>query len=110
MPDCKKIYEDYFNIKVDDEFVIHHLDGNRNNNDIKNLLMLPSELHGKYHEAQNEFETVYCSLNTNLTLASIMGVDLAFAKLAVLKNMIDKCHQWVNYKVHLELKKSQESK
>ncbi len=44
-----KYYEKYFGIEIPDGFVIHHIDSNRQNNHIDNLLMIPNELHNRYH-------------------------------------------------------------
>lgn len=46
----RKIYKDHYNIDFNSEYVIHHIDFDRNNNDISNLLLLPKELHRRYHE------------------------------------------------------------
>ncbi len=32
------------------KYVVHHIDENRANNSIDNLLLLPNVLHGKYHQ------------------------------------------------------------
>lgn len=42
-------YKRHFGIEFDNDFVVHHIDLNRGNNDISNLLLLPKELHAKYH-------------------------------------------------------------
>lgn len=47
----RKIYESWYGIKIPVGFDIHHIDFNRDNNDPKNLLMLPSELHHRYHQS-----------------------------------------------------------
>lgn len=51
-------YKRYYGIDFDKKYVIHHIDENRENNDIKNLLLLPLELHSKYHTYKNEFNLV----------------------------------------------------
>lgn len=61
MKDYKKIYADYYGIIWDSaEFEIHHIDRNRENNDIRNLVLLPKKLHKEYHRIisiiQNDFE------------------------------------------------------
>lgn len=54
--DYKRIYREYFGIKWDTkQLVIHHLDHNRKNNNINNLVLIPSKLHSKYHMCQSMF-------------------------------------------------------
>lgn len=45
----RKIYEDFHNIKIPKGWHIHHIDGDRNNNDISNLEMLKPDDHAKKH-------------------------------------------------------------
>ena len=50
MQNYRKIYADYYGIKWDSKlFEVHHIDRNRENNDIKNLVLLPKKLHREYH-------------------------------------------------------------
>lgn len=45
----RKFYEKQTGKKVPKDFDIHHIDLNRENNDIENLVAIPKELHKKYH-------------------------------------------------------------
>jgi hypothetical protein len=45
----RKIYEEHHNIKIPKGMHIHHIDGNRNNNDISNLEMLTPDEHAQRH-------------------------------------------------------------
>lgn len=45
----RKYYKDYYGIDFDSNYVIHHIDFDRSNNDINNLILLPSKLHSRYH-------------------------------------------------------------
>ena len=45
----RKFYEKQTNKKVPKDFDVHHIDLNRENNDIVNLVAIPKELHQKYH-------------------------------------------------------------
>ena len=48
--DYRQYYKDYYGIDFDGrKFEIHHIDLDRGNNDIKNLILLPKDLHKKYH-------------------------------------------------------------
>lgn len=39
------------------DFDIHHIDFNRENNNVENLIMLPKRLHHQYHFAINRFNS-----------------------------------------------------
>ena len=45
----RKFYEKQTNKKIPKDFDIHHIDFNRENNDIANLVAIPRQLHKKYH-------------------------------------------------------------
>lgn len=45
----RKYYKEYYGIDFGSEYDIHHIDFDRNNNSIENLLLLPKSLHNKYH-------------------------------------------------------------
>lgn len=47
--DYRQLYKDYYGIDFDDSMVVHHIDFDRTNNNIDNLLLMPRELHAKYH-------------------------------------------------------------
>jgi hypothetical protein len=50
----KKIYESYHNIKIPKGMHIHHIDGNRHNHDIINLLLCTPEEHQLIHKKQGD--------------------------------------------------------
>ena len=51
----KLVVEQYFKRKLKDNEVVHHIDGNRQNNKIENLAVLPSHLHHKIgHQSLQE--------------------------------------------------------
>jgi len=45
----KKIYEEKTGFKIPVNWHIHHIDLDRENNDVDNLIALPKEVHQKYH-------------------------------------------------------------
>ena len=50
MKDYKKIYRNTLSIKWDSNFYeIHHIDMDRTNNNISNLILLPKKLHKRLH-------------------------------------------------------------
>lgn len=52
----RKFYEKQTGKKVPKDFDIHHIDFNRENNDIMNLVAIPKKLHLKYHKALYEIQ------------------------------------------------------
>lgn len=49
MQDYRKKYKDHYGIEFGRDYVVHHIDKNRENNDISNLILLPNRLHSKFH-------------------------------------------------------------
>ena len=47
--DYRKFYKEYYGIDFGSEYSIHHIDFDRSNNDIGNLIVLPHSLHNNYH-------------------------------------------------------------
>ncbi len=52
----RKYYKEYYGIEFDGSYAIHHIDFDRSNNDINNLLLLPGKLHSRYHFLLNGFD------------------------------------------------------
>ena len=49
MKQYRKYFQDYYGIKLNKNYDIHHIDLNHENNQISNLMILPKKLHNKYH-------------------------------------------------------------
>lgn len=70
MVDYKKVYENAFGIKWDRRlYEVHHLDHNRENNNIENLLLIPKQLHRQLHLAEAQYAmTPYYGQSTYLSV------------------------------------------
>lgn len=44
-----KKYEQHHNVKIEKDWDVHHIDADRSNNDIENLIALPKEFHNVLH-------------------------------------------------------------
>jgi len=86
------------------EYSIHHIDEDRENNSIENLVMLPKRLHNKYHFLKN------CSGGNTLTInpkiVSILESGCGYNTFAI--NAMEKflkcwqeCNEWCDYKHYL---------
>lgn len=70
--DYRQYYKDYYGIGFDGrEFGVHHIDLDRENNDIKNLILLPKDLHKRYHDLLPYVQ----SLIDNKSLKTIIDIN-----------------------------------
>lgn len=58
----RKIWEKHNNKKIPEGYEIHHIDGNRNNNDPNNLMCVSIEEHIEIHKKQEEWGAVHAIL------------------------------------------------
>lgn len=63
--DYRKYYTKVLRTEIPNGYDIHHIDFDRKNNRISNLVMIPTELHNKYHKLLLELNVQF-SLNKNL--------------------------------------------
>ena len=57
MENYRKKYIEHLGLKeLPSEYHVHHIDGDRTNNDISNLVALPAQTHGRYHAALHDFK------------------------------------------------------
>lgn len=97
--DYRKIYKNHYNIEFGKEYVVHHIDENRDNNEISNLLLLPLELHSKYHTCKNYFGNVAKNgICFDLTDSGRMLRDMQLSELEKLLEVIKSIQEWVQYK------------
>ena len=99
-------YKRYYNIEFDSNFDIHHIDFNRNNNDINNLILLPKELHSKYHTLINELG--HADKNGNLKVNIILNfctLNYSAKIMEELGKILQEINTWLLYKQQLDMKK-----
>ena len=97
----RKLYKDYYGIDFDDYFEVHHIDRNRENNNIDNLLLLPSELHRQFHFNLNILEKY--KIEDISKISTTFEMDKNFLEVAESQVRIIKiiC-LWVNFKFNLD--------
>ena len=103
--DYRKQYKQHYNIEFDNSYDIHHIDFNKENNDIRNLLLLPKKLHLEYHSNLEKIDPLWkqgiVSINPKLEVATYAHL----LETKRLLNTIDKCMEWVNYKQMLDIER-----
>lgn len=102
-------YKRYYGIDFGSDYVIHHIDFDRNNNDISNLLLLPTELHQRYHFYLTalcgpSWKTGELLLNTKLSRFGLIPYSSDEMLLGLIET-IKECQKWLLYKEHLDMHK-----
>lgn len=54
----RKFYEKEMEIELPEDWDVHHVDGNRANNSIENLIAIPKKLHQNYHTIKAKIDTI----------------------------------------------------
>ena len=93
--DYRKLYKEYYNIEFSNLYEIHHIDRNRENNSIENLILLPKELHSKYHKT---FPPIveYLVIPSEINLSSNLALHEAEYALGIMKEI----NKWVFLKIN----------
>lgn len=97
MAHYRTIYKKHYGIKFSSEYVIHHIDENRENNDIKNLLLLPRVLHSKYHTYKTQYLTITgeSGICLDLTYSGSKQRDFQLSYLQSLTEVLSEISYWV---------------
>ena len=102
LKDYRLKYKRYYNIEFDNNYDIHHIDFNHNNNDISNLILLPKELHTKYHLCLNELGCFDGNLKFNAKI-NIHIEDGRSDLLVMLGEVLQEIKKWKIYKIQLDM-------
>ena len=96
--DYRAIYKEFYEIEFDSSFVIHHIDFDRTNNDIDNLILLPRGLHSKYHQVIREIQGTPKSENPLIDLK--ITTDMFYRRFAYedLAEVVTKIGDWVCFR------------
>lgn len=87
-------------------FEIHHIDGDRENNKIENLLMLPKELHTEYHARKDSLDRyMSCGFEVNIPKHAFRMAtpsnQMILSYMEKFQDVLIRCEHWVTYKYHL---------
>lgn len=103
MTDYRKLYAETFGITWDHkEMEVHHIDRDRTNNDIENLILLPSHLHDYLHTAFygarvifNDWRYTADSLLESIARSFFVGsMDMRYELLTDALRAIEACRKW----------------
>jgi len=107
MKKYRDYFKDYYNINFGADFEVHHIDLNRKNNDIDNLMILPKKLHHKYHMIINSTlslkesifdKTFNAKIHSSIICSDSYNLNMCKELIETLKE----CNKWYDYKLYLD--------
>ena len=104
-------YKRYYGIEFGRDYEIHHIDLNHNNNDIDNLVLLPKELHHKYHFYLNSVrkikseESYMCMFDARVhgNLLNVNSYEMN--AISNLVSVLNECSYWYDKKAKADMQK-----
>ena len=100
-------FKRYYDIDIPRDFDVHHIDLNHDNNDISNLMILPKDLHHRYHTAISGLNQKNGFIKLSIKICGNRA-DLDsyyFNKMTELVDILRECAKWRDFKEQLDLKK-----
>lgn len=95
----RKLYESHYGIKIPPGYEIHHIDQNRNNNDIDNLILLPKKLHSQLHWVHNILSGYFNGTDSFLiTMNNIHHCHYLSSTIEMWRNLCEELPQWITRK------------
>lgn len=101
LKDYREKYKRYYNIDFGSEYVVHHIDENRQNNDISNLLLLPRELHSKYHTYKTQYMMI--PYDPDLSTSASMARRLYKTTYNDFEKVLEEAEKWVDLKYRMDM-------
>ena len=104
-------YKRYYGIEFGREYEIHHIDLNHNNNDIDNLVLLPKELHHKYHFYLNAVrkikgeESYMCMFDARISGNLLNANSYERNAISNLISVLNECSYWYDKKAKADMQK-----
>lgn len=102
----RQLYKEWYGIEFGRDMAVHHIDYDRTNNEIDNLLLLPMELHIQYHVIMS-----HLGGNGNGQIEKVLlkprqlGESDKAKCLKTLSETIERIKPWINFKLKLDAKK-----
>ena len=103
MEKYRKDYQEFYGIELSSDMDIHHIDGNHKNNDMDNLIAIPSSLHAKLHAALAALDTYASStlgfyIRQGVKFSAMGGASCGLATLCReiprLESILDEVRVW----------------
>lgn len=102
LKDYRTLYKRHYEIDFNSSYQIHHLNCIHTDNRIENLLLLPTDLHQKYHFYKENAEISRDLINFNITSGLNNSNVYAIEQIQNFIKILEECSKWYDYKLYLD--------
>ena len=88
-------YNSLFNLSAEC-WDVHHIDNDHNNNDMKNLVLIPHELHQKYHTLRRT--AIMCQLPDRMFGNEVSTILYESNAISNYLSCLEECKTYMDYK------------
>lgn len=106
LKDYRLKYKLYYGVDFGQEFAVHHIDFNRANNGIDNLILLPKDLHERYHFLVAALFHSDDKLSVHYKIDIANGSTYEYDMMRQFCEVMQEVQKWKLYKVQLEMQRS----
>lgn len=98
--DYRQLYKDHYHIDFGSDMVVHHIDFDRSNNSIGNLMLLPNDVHARYHMAYTKMIGLekFCDLSKELQLVQSSDIIYCLNIMGGMRDVLAEVMPWVRMK------------
>ena len=96
----RQYYKEYYGIDFGEDMDVHHLDFNRDNNCIDNLLLIPKEIHNKFHLCSNSVSGIKNYYNPQKLILGSSGSSYEVQMIKCYFDAIEKMEKWNSFKYY----------
>ncbi len=100
----RTFFKKHYGIDFSDDYDVHHIDLNHNNNDINNLMVMPKKLHNKYHICLTAMggNDLIKSFDARIYGSALNSNNYNIEMLQHLIESLKECNKWYDYKMYLD--------
>ena len=100
----KQYYSKHFFVDIDnDKFHVHHIDFDRENNDMGNLLVLPAALHRRYHAVLAEIDKNEVYVPYAICTNRVTSESFNYGLLCEYMEVYAECMKWMKRKEEADM-------
>jgi hypothetical protein len=101
--DYRQKYRNYYHIEFDRDMEVHHIDFDRSNDCIENLILLPRKLHHRYHGTMKALcGTESSIISGDFALRFDLNIESKVRSFRCIATILEESEPWIELKYRLD--------